>query len=124
METLWEPEVSPEEEAIPETQDEAQAEEPEETPASAAPPEMAVALSADEFSALEERILRAVALVKEEREARAAAEARATHAETALAAQVSFAEQLQKEVANLKSERDHVRERVERLLTELDALEL
>ncbi len=40
-----------------------------------------LALSVDEFSSLEERILRAVNLVKRERLARAAAEERATQAE-------------------------------------------
>ena len=45
----------------------------------------AVALSADDFSALEERIVRAVELVKRERQARAAAEERAAKAEAQLA---------------------------------------
>jgi hypothetical protein len=89
-----------------------------------------VALSADEFSALEERILRAVNLVKRERLARAAAEERATLAETRVAEQVQTAENLQKDTANLqkeldalRAERDQVRQRVERLLSQLDALE-
>jgi hypothetical protein len=45
----------------------------------------ALALSGDDFSALEERILRAVDVVKQERQARAAAEERATAAEANLA---------------------------------------
>jgi hypothetical protein len=84
----------------------------------------ALALSGDDFSALEERILRAVDVVKRERQARAAAEERANAAETALREQAPLAEHLQKEVSALHAERDHVRERVERLLSQLDALEL
>lgn len=90
-----------------------------------------VALSADEFSALEERILRAVNLVKRERLARAAAEERATLAENRANEQTNSVEEhkketenLQKEVETLRAERDQVRQRVERLLTQLDALEV
>jgi hypothetical protein len=84
----------------------------------------ALALSGDDFSALEERILCAVDLVKRERLARAAAEERAHLAEAQLREQAPLAEQLQKEVDTLRAERDHVRQRVERLLSQLDALEL
>ena len=83
-----------------------------------------VALSVDEFSALEERILRTVNLVKQEREARAAAEERASSLETQLREQAPLAERLQTEVSALRDERDHVRQRVERLLAQLDALEV
>ncbi len=44
----------------------------------------ALTLSADEFSALEERIVRAVEMVKQERQARADAEKRADAAEAKL----------------------------------------
>jgi hypothetical protein len=83
-----------------------------------------LALSVDDFSALEERILRAVNLVKRERLARAEAEERAARAEAQLIEQSTLVEQLQKDVNALRSERDHVRQRVERLLAQLDALEL
>lgn len=83
-----------------------------------------LALSVDDFSSLEERILRAVNLVKRERMARAAAEERAAQTEARLSEQSSGTEQLQKEVASLRAERDHIRQRVEKLLTQLDALEL
>ena len=89
----------------------------------AAEPET-LALSADDFSALEERILRTVNLVRQERQARAAAEQRALRAETQLDEQGPLVEQLQLEVKQLRAERDHVRQRVERLLKQLDALEL
>jgi len=83
-----------------------------------------LALTLDDFSSLEDRILRAVNLVKRERLARAAAEERAVQAEAKLNEQTPLTEQLQKEVASLRAERDHVRQRVEKLLSQLDALEL
>ena len=95
-------------------------EQPQAAPAEPA----ALAVSADEFAALEERIRRAVELVKRERQARAAAEERATKAEAQLLAQSPMVEQLKSEINALRTERDHVRERVERLLKQLDALEL
>jgi septal ring factor EnvC (AmiA/AmiB activator) len=81
-------------------------------------------LSVDEFSALEERIQRTVNLVKQERQARAAAEERTDQAEAQLREQTPLTESLQAEVIALRGERYHVRQRVERLLAQLDALEL
>jgi len=81
-------------------------------------------LTVDDFAALEERILRAVSLVREERQARAAAEERAAALETQLQAQNPAIERLQQEVEHLRLEREQVRQRVERLLGQLDALEL
>src|SRR5580704_5478961 len=79
-----------------------------------------LAVSAGEFSALEERILRAVEVVRRERQARAAAEDRADRAESQLREQSPLLEHLEKELHGLRAERDHVRERVERLLGQLD----
>jgi uncharacterized coiled-coil protein SlyX len=83
-----------------------------------------LALSLDDFSSLEDRILRAVNLVKRERIARTAAEQRATEAEAKVSEQTAATEELQKEVGSLRAERDHIRQRVEKLLSQLDALEL
>ena len=83
-----------------------------------------LALSANDFSALEERILRAVEVVRRERQARAAAEDRAEKAEEKLRELSPVLEHLEKELHGLHAERDHVRERVERLLGQLDAMEL
>ncbi|HEY1648891.1 MAG TPA: hypothetical protein VGF96_12970 [Terracidiphilus sp.] len=139
-----------------------------------------LAVSADDFSGLEQRVLRAVELVKRERQERLAAEARAVQAEerlaqveeravqaegragqaegragqaeeragqaeerlaqageratqaemraaqneTQLREQGSAGERMQSELNALKAERDHVRQRVERLLQQLDGLEL
>ncbi len=88
-------------------------------------------LSMNEFSALEERILRAVSLVRRERQARAAAEERANELEARLNAPnpefVRIEEELKQkteEIAALNAERDQLRERVERILAQLDSLEL
>ncbi|HUN86597.1 MAG TPA: hypothetical protein VMU48_19615 [Terracidiphilus sp.] len=80
--------------------------------------------SADDFAALEERILRAIELVKRERQARITAEDRASQAEARASEHDSVVDQLTQEVRSLRTERDHVRQRVERLLAQLDALEL
>jgi|SRR5271166_2450280 len=84
----------------------------------------ALRLSVDEFSALEDRIVRTVNLVKRERQERTAVEQRASEAEAKLREQMPLAERLEKEVKALQEERDEVRQRVERLLAQLDALEL
>jgi hypothetical protein len=91
-------------------------------------------LTANDFSALEERVLRAVTLVRSERQARIAAEERASALETQLhsleaqiqqiEAQSPILERLVQEVESLRIEREQVRQRVERLLGQLDALEL
>lgn len=118
-----------------------------------------LAVSLNDFSALEERVLRAVDLVKKERQDRNAAEARAAqseeravqnadhavqaearavqseerakhaeeraaHAEAKLREQTPVVEGIQSEVKALRTERDHVRQRVEKLLEQLDGLEL
>jgi len=83
-----------------------------------------LSLNADDFSALEQRIVRAVELVRKERLARAEAEERAAQAELQLREQAPLVQSLQKEVVGLRSERDYVRQRVERLLAQFDALEV
>jgi hypothetical protein len=83
-----------------------------------------VTLSVDEFSALEERVMRTVSLVKWERQARATAEERAAKIELELREQAPLAERLQQEISALREERVQVRQRVERILSQLDALEL
>jgi chromosome segregation ATPase len=90
-----------------------------------------VSLSAQDFAALEERIMRAVELVRRERQLRAEAEARAAqaearveHADSERREQMAAADDLSKELAALRAERNEVRGRVERLLSQLDTLEL
>lgn len=101
---------------------------------------MSSGVSLDEFQALEQRVLRAVEIVKQEREARAAAEAELgrvreelaearRQAESQAAAAKSESESAQREFAAargeleaLHGERDTVRRRVEKLLAQLDEL--
>lgn len=83
-----------------------------------------LALSTSDFSALEERVARTVKLVKTERQARAAAEERASSLDSQLAEKSVLVKSLQEEIHALNAERDQVRQRVERLLSQLDALEV
>lgn len=83
-----------------------------------------LALSSADFSALEDRVARAVKLVKSEREARASVEQRAESLEIQLTEQRDLAKTLQEEIRALNAERDQVRQRVEKLLSQLDSLEL
>jgi chromosome segregation ATPase len=101
---------------------------------------MATGVSVDEFQALEQKVLRAVEIVKREREARTAAEAETASLREQLAAQSA---ELEKQIASAKDrveaahsekaaaenqigalnhERDVVRQRVERMLQQMDEL--
>lgn len=84
---------------------------------------IALTVSADDFSALEDRIVRTVELVKRERQGRIEAEERAQRAEADLQQMTQRLESLERETTTLKNERDHVRQRVERLLSQFDALQ-
>ena len=101
---------------------------------------MSSGVTVDEFQALEQKVLRAVEIVKRERDARATAEAEVAslraqlEAQTgAVAGEVQAAEsrakiiQREKEaaesqVAALNQERDAVRLRVEKMLQQMDDL--
>ena len=83
-----------------------------------------LALSSADFSALEDRVARAVSLVRNERQARAAAELRITDLDGQLNEQHDLVKTLQEEISALNAERDQVRQRVEKLLGQLDSLEL
>ncbi len=73
----------------------------------------------DEFQALEQKVLRAVEIVKREREARAAAEAELETLRAQLAAQSSATDA---QVAALNRERDEIRQRVESMIAQMDEL--
>jgi phage shock protein A len=83
-------------------------------------------ISADEFQALEQKVLRAVEIVKREREARAAAEAEVTTLRAQLATQLSSHSEelsaLQTQLATFTQEREAVRQRVEKVLNQIDEL--
>jgi chromosome segregation ATPase len=83
-----------------------------------------LALSSNDFSALEERVARTVKLVKSERQARAAAEQRAESLDSQLSEQLTLVKTQQEEIRALNAERDQVRRRVEKLLSQLDSLEV
>lgn len=101
-------------------------------------------VGADELQALEEKVLRAVEIVKREREARAAAEAEVAQLHQQLAGQRSETEQLNAEIAaqreqfvsqfeqhtsthqallsGLQQERLDIRQRIEKMLGQMDDL--
>jgi len=79
-------------------------------------------LAADDFSALEQRVLRTVELLKTEREARAAAEQRVVTLEQKIQQLIEQSSNAATQVEALEQERETVRVRVERLLKHLDEL--
>jgi len=84
--------------------------------------ESETAVGVDDFAALEQRILRAVDLLKAERAARAAAEAKVAELQEGLEAQTTELLRAGAELEALKSERELVRTRIECLLGQLDEL--
>jgi type VI protein secretion system component VasF len=78
--------------------------------------------NADDFSALEERVMRAVEVVKRERTARAEAEQSATRMQSLLDAQSALLEQAKEQLRTLEREREQVRQRVERLLKQIEEI--
>jgi chromosome segregation ATPase len=79
-------------------------------------------ITADEFQALEQKVLRAVEIVKREREARAAAEAEVASLRAQLAEQQSLSNMVESELTTLTKERETVRLRVEKMLQQMDEL--
>ena len=76
-------------------------------------------LSFDEFQALEQKVLRAVEVVKRERAARAQAEAEVASLRTQLEAQTALSEE---QMSAVNKERETVRSRVVGLLRQMDDL--
>jgi chromosome segregation ATPase len=76
----------------------------------------------DDFSLLEQRVLRAVELLKSEREARASAEGNAATLQQLLDEQSAQLSQTEARLHTLESERDLVRSRVERMMKQLDEI--
>jgi hypothetical protein len=80
-------------------------------------------ISFDEFQALEQKVLRAVEIVKREREARAAAETEVEKLRAQLAAQSQQTEsQVTSLNATLTQEREAIRQRIEGMLSQMDEL--
>jgi hypothetical protein len=79
-------------------------------------------ISVDEFQALEQKVLRAVEIVKRERELRAAAEAEVAVLREQLTTQLSASSAAESELNTLTKERETVRQRVEKMLQQMDEL--
>jgi TolA-binding protein len=79
-------------------------------------------MAVDDFSALEERVVRAVELVKHERTARAEAEQNVARLQELTNTQAALLEQAKEQMRMLEREREQVRQRVERLLKQIDEI--
>lgn len=79
-------------------------------------------IAADDFNALEQRVLRTVELLKKERDARSMAEQNAATLQQLLDEQSAQLSIVQEQVRMLEQERETVRQRVERLLKQLDEI--
>jgi chromosome segregation ATPase len=82
------------------------------------PSEMTMA--ADDFQALEERVLRTVELLKGERELRFSVEQHASRLSTRVDEQAAQLVRLEEQLTGLLKEREAVRSRIERLLKQID----
>ncbi len=79
-------------------------------------------ISMDEFQALEQKVLRAVEIVRREREARASAEAEANALRQQLDELTSASNNAQSQITTLNQEREAVKARVEKMLQQMDEL--
>ena len=79
-------------------------------------------LAPDTFSALEQRVVRTIELLRAEREQRASLEKQLSNTKEELELHVLEMADLRHQLAELNKERDAVRQRVERLLENLDAI--
>jgi septal ring factor EnvC (AmiA/AmiB activator) len=76
----------------------------------------------DDFSALEQRVVRAVELVKKERAARVQAEETVARLQDDLESHNANLEHTKEQVKTLEQEREQVRQRVEKMLRALDEI--
>lgn len=76
----------------------------------------------EDFPALEEKIYKAIELLKSAREAKAAAERDANRLREQLEQREEDLEVLRSEVVTLRKEREEVRSRIERMLKQIDQL--
>lgn len=84
--------------------------------------EMGRPIAADDFPALEEKIYKAIEMLKSAREAKAAAERDANRLREQLEQREEDLEVLRSEVIALRKEREEVRGRVEKMLKQMDQL--
>jgi chromosome segregation ATPase len=79
-------------------------------------------VSADEFQALEQKVSRAIEVVRREREARAAAESEAAALREQLESLTRHSNAAQAQITTLNQERDTVRTRVEKMLDQMEEM--
>ena len=79
-------------------------------------------LAADTFSALEQRVVRTIELLRTERDQRASLEKQLSSTKEELELHALEMADMRHQLAELNKERDAVRQRVERLLENLDAI--
>lgn len=79
-------------------------------------------ISVDEFQALEQKVLRAVEIIKQERETRARLEAEIANLKEQVEFQALVAGEAQAAVNTLNKDRDAVKLRVEKMLAQMDEL--
>ena len=76
----------------------------------------------DDFHALEQKIYRTIELLKEAREAKAAAERTAARLREQLQSHDDQTQALRSEVVTLRREREEVRTRIEKMLKQIETL--
>jgi chromosome segregation ATPase len=81
-----------------------------------------VSVSADEFAALEEKVLRAVEIVRRERDARSSAESEVAMLREQLDSLTRHSNAAQAQISTLNQERETVRVRVEKMLEQMDEM--
>jgi len=84
--------------------------------------ELTATVPSDDFHALEEKIYRTIELLKEAREAKAAAERTAARLREQLDGRDDQTQALRAEVVALRREREEVRTRVEKMLKQIETL--
>ena len=84
--------------------------------------EETITVDADDFHALEQKIIRTIEMLKIEREARAAAERELRRVREQIDGRHDELDTLRREVVGLKREREEVKSRVEKMLKQIDAM--
>ena len=84
--------------------------------------DLTTTVPADDFHALEEKIYRTIEMLKEAREAKAAAERAAARLREQLDGRDEQTQALRAEVVALRREREEVRTRVEKMLKQIETL--
>ncbi len=84
--------------------------------------EVSTQVPADDFQALEDKIYRTIELYKSAQEARATAERDAKRLREQLEEREEEVESLRRQMVGLRKEREEIRGRVEKMLTQIDNL--